>query len=132
MNQAMVLCYNMEGARAETVRALALKAGIQPFLVPREAFAQKIGALCGVLEPTLEEYRGEGFGDEMMLMAFLRKGMLSDFLDSFRAAGVPVVPLKAMLTENNSQWDSVKLHSELSEEYSFFKDLNMKKQAGKA
>lgn len=132
MNQAIVLCYNMEGARADAVRALAMKAGIQPFLVPREAFAQKIGALCGVLEPTSEEYTGEGFGDEMMLMAFLEKGMLSNFLDSFRDSGVPVVPLKAMLTENNSQWDSIKLHSELSEEYLFFKNLNEKTRARKA
>lgn len=124
MNQPMVLCYNMEGERAEQVRALALQAGIQPFLVPSEAYAQTIGALCGILVPTEEAHEGEGFEEEMMLMAFLQKGMLSRFLDGFRDSRVAPVQLKAMLTENNSQWTSLRLHSELMDEYKFFKNLN--------
>lgn len=128
MNKAMVLCYNMEGERAETVRKLALEAGIQPFLVPQEAYKQTIGTLCGISEGTDEAYEGEGFPEEMMLMAFLEKGMLSAFLDGFRAQGQPSVQLKAMLTENNAQWDSLKLRSELMDEAEFFRKLNAKKQ----
>lgn len=131
MNQAMVLCYNMEGQRAEQVRALALAAGIQPFLVPQEAYAQQIGALCGLMEPTDQAYAGPGFPEEMMLMAFFEKGMLSRFLDGFRAAGLKPVPLKAMLTENNSQWDSLRLHAELMDEYRFFREVHKKQQAKK-
>ena len=128
MNRAMVLCYNMEGERADMVRNLALTAGIQPFLVPKEAYFQTIGALCGLMEPTGEAYHGEGFPQEMMLMAFLEKGMLTSFLDSFREKGVPSVPLKAMLTENNNRWDSLKLHAELMEEYAYFSSLQEKKK----
>lgn len=128
MNRAMVLCYNMEGERADLVSKLAKNAGIQPFLVPKEAYLQTIGALCGVMEPTEEAYSGEGFPQEMMLMAFFEKGTLSRFLDSFRESGVPSVPLKAMLTENNSRWDSLKLHSELMEEYAHFSGLQSKKK----
>lgn len=124
MNSPMVLCYNMEGERANQVRALAINAGIKPFLVPREAYAQTIGALCGLMEPTQEAHEGEGFPEEMMLMAFLQKGMLSKFLDSFRDLGLQPVQLKAMLTENNTAWTSLQLHSELMEEYQFFKKLN--------
>lgn len=125
MNQPMVLCYNMAGERAEQVRALALKAGIQPFLVPREAYAQTIGALCGLEVPTEEAYEGEGFEEELMLLAFLEKGMLSLFLDGFRNLGIPSVPLKAMLTENNATWNSLKLREELFDEYIYFKNLRV-------
>ncbi|MDI9519819.1 MAG: DUF3783 domain-containing protein [Bacillota bacterium] len=128
MNRAMVLCYNMEGERADLVRNLALSAGIQPFSVPREAYLQTIGALCGLMEPTEEAYNGKGFPQEMMLMAFFEKGMLTRFLDSFREKGVPSVPLKAMLTENNSRWNSLELHAELMEEYAYFSSLQEKKK----
>ena len=128
MNQAMVLCYNMEGERAQQVHSLAQQAGIQPFLVPKEAYLQAVGALCGMMEPDEQAYTGEGFPEEMMLMAFLEKGMLSRFLDGFREAGIPSVPLKAILTENNSQWDSLKLHHELMDEFSYFNSLRQQKK----
>ncbi|NLX82864.1 MAG: DUF3783 domain-containing protein [Clostridiales bacterium] len=124
MNQAMVLCYNMEGERADQVRALAEALNIQAFLVPREAYLQKIGALCGLFEPTKEAYHGEGFEGEMMLMAFFEKGMLGQFLDGFREQGLPPVPLKAMLTEKNSQWNSMALQAELLDEYEHFKKMH--------
>lgn len=125
MNKPMVLCYNLQGPRAQLVSQLAKNAGIEPFLVPKEAYAQLIGALCGVLTPTEEAYEGEGFNEEMMLMAHLKKGMLTRFLDGFRDIGIPSIPLKAMLTNNNSQWDSIKLHSELMEEHTYFKNAAM-------
>ncbi len=129
MNRAMVLCYNLKGERADMVRELAEKAGIQAFLVPEEAYLQTIGALCGIAEPTDEAHTGEGFPHEMMLMAFLEKGMLSRFLDSFREVGIPSIPLKAMLTENNSKWNSLQLHSELMEEFTYFSNLQKKKNS---
>lgn len=128
MNQAMVLCYNMEGDRAAQVRALALNAGIEPFLVPPEAYLQTIGALCGVRPASDEAYDGPGFPEEMMLMAFLEKGMLTVFLDGFREKGLQPVPLKAMLTENNSKWNSLQLHAELKEEHAYFQRINQKKK----
>ena len=124
MNQAMVLCYNMDGDRALAVRTLAQAAGIQPFLVPPEAYLQTIGALCG-LEPGSDlAYEGEGFKEEMMLMAFLEKGMLTSFLDSFHHRGLAPVRLKAMLTDSNSKWNSLELHAELMEELVCFRKLS--------
>lgn len=132
MNQAMVLCYNMEGERADQVRALAESLNIQPFLVPREAYLQKIGALCGLAEPTTEAYQGNGFEGEMMLMAFFKKGLLTKFLDGFRERGMPPVPLKAMLTEKNSQWNSMALQAELLDEYERFKMLHQMTKKAKS
>ena len=117
MNQAMVLCYNMDGDRALAVRALAQAAGIQPFLVPPEAYLQTIGALCG-LEPGSDlAYEGEGFKEEMMLMAFLEKGMLTSFLDSFHHRGLAPVRLKAMLTDTNAAWTAPALYAEIAKEH---------------
>lgn len=132
MNQAMVLCYNMEGERANQVRALAESLNIQVFLVPREAYLQTIGALCGLAEPTTEAYHGDGFEGEMMLMAFFEKGLLPKFLDGFRERGMPPVPLKAMLTEKNSQWNSMALQAELLDEYEHFKTLHQMTKKAKS
>ncbi|NLE69756.1 MAG: DUF3783 domain-containing protein [Clostridiales bacterium] len=131
MNQAMALCYNMEGDRADQVRQLAADLGIEAFLVPREAYLQKIGALCGLFPPTEEAYHGEGFEGEMMLMAYFEKGLLSRFLDGFRERGMRPVHLKAMLTEKNSEWNSLALQAELLDEYEHFKKIHkMQKNRG--
>jgi len=120
MNQAIVLCYNMQGERAEMISALAMKQGIRPHFVKAGEYQETLAALCG-LEPVKGgDFKGDGFLDEMMVMAFLKKGMLNRFLDSFRESGAPSVPLKAMLTENNSRWDSLTLHHELMQEYEYF------------
>lgn len=129
MNQAMVLCYNMDGDRALAVRALAQAAGIQPFLVPPEAYLQTIGTLCGLEPGSGQAYEGEGFKEEMMLMAFLKKGMLTSFLDSFHHQGLAPVQLKAMLTDNNSKWNSLELHAELMQELACFKKLKRNQNA---
>ena len=128
MNQAMVLCYNMLGERADQVRKLAAGLGIEAFLVPQEAYLQKIGALCGLFAPTDEAYHGDGFEGEMMLMAFFEKGLLSRFLDGFREQGLTPVHLKAMLTEKNSEWNSLALQAELQDEYEHFKKLHKMQQ----
>lgn len=128
MNQAMVLCYNMHGERADQVRKLAAGLGIEAFLVPQEAYLQKIGALCGLFAPTDEAYHGDGFEGEMMLMAFFEKGLLSRFLDGFREQGLTPVHLKAMLTEKNSEWNSLALQAELQDEYEHFKKLHKMQQ----
>ena len=119
MNQAMVL-YNMDGDRALARRR---RLG-HPASGASEAYLQTIGALCG-LEPGRDlAYEGEGFKEEMMLMAFLEKGMLTSFLDSFHHRGLAPVRLKAMLTDSNSKWNSLELHAELMEELACFRKLS--------
>lgn len=121
--QATVLCYNLSPKRAEQVTKLAREAGITPRLVEQDEYHQPLGALCGIMPLAECVFEGEGFGEEMLLMAFLEKGMLTKFLDSFRETDTPSIPLKAMLTETNSLWHSVALNAELKEEYEYFRRL---------
>ncbi len=67
-----------------------------------------------------------------MLMAFFEKGLLTKFLDGFRERGMPPVPLKAMLTEKNSQWNSMALQAELLDEYERFKMLHQMTKKAKS
>jgi len=130
MDQAVTLCYNMQGERAERIAALAFGQGIQFHAVNAGEYLQTLAALCGLEPKKALEYDGEGFSDEMMVMAFFKKGMLNRFLDGFRENGYPSVPLKAMLTENNSRWDSLTLHNELKQEYEYFARMQAQENEG--
>lgn len=129
MNQAVVLCYNMQGERAEMISALAMKQGIRPCFVVMGEYHETLAALCGLEPKKGSDFKGDLFKDEMMLMAFFPKGTLNRFLDSFRESGTPSVPLKAMLTENNSRWDSLKLNKELLQEYEYFSRMQAQEKA---
>lgn len=129
MTRPIVLCWNMAGERAEAVARLAEKLGIRPFMVSPVDYRETLAALCGLEDRKGEPYEGEGFRTEMMLMAGFPKGMLNSFLDSFRDSGTPSVMLKAMLTGNNSLWDSLKLHGELSSEYEYFRRMQARENA---
>lgn len=123
MQEAIVLCYNLSPERTQQVSGLAKSADITPRIVEKTEYHQPIGALCGMMPMEENLYEGEGFEEEMLLMAFLEKGMLTKFLDSFRDTGTASIPLKAMLTETNSKWDSVALYTELREEYEYFRRM---------
>jgi hypothetical protein len=129
MNQATVLIYNLYGERADQVAGLANSLGITPYMVNKSEYSQKLGALCGISPRSAEEYKGDGFEEELLLLAFFPKGRLNLFLDGFRELGIQTVALKAMLTENNSVWDSLALHGELLQEYETIR--NMQARQGK-
>lgn len=117
----MILCYNMAGERAGGIRQVAEGLGISVRSVQKEEYHQTLAALCGLEAGAEGVYSGPGFEDEMMVLAFFPQGMLSALLDGIRGAGLAPVPLKAVLTQPNSRWDSCALNKELREEYAFFR-----------
>ena len=60
-------------------------------------------------------YDGEGFSDQMLVMAHFPQSVFSRFLQELRAARL-VFPLKCVLTESNRGWNSLELHEQLCEE----------------
>ena len=130
MRNAIVLLYNMADERAKQIEALAERHVITARVVDPAELNQTLGALSGLEEMTDKRYEGSHFTDEMLVMANFNKGMLNRFLDSFRDAGIPSVPLKAMLTETNSKWDSLTLHEELKCEYEYFKQMQAGRRDG--
>ena len=54
---------------------------------------------------------------EMLVLAHFRPGMLEGLLQGFRAAHVPPVALKAMLTDANAAWTAPALYAEIAREH---------------
>ncbi len=133
MKSPVLLTYNISGERGRKIRAMAARYKVRVRPVPHEELGRPIGHLASQEEQPFSPYEGEGFVDEMMIMAHFPSAIISRFLDAFRHAGIPSVRLKAMMTETNSQWDSAHLHGELQQEAAYFgqmrKMAHEKKQA---
>ena len=54
---------------------------------------------------------------EMLVMAHFRPGLLEGMLQGFRAAHIPPVALKAMLTDTNAAWTAPALYAEIAKEH---------------
>ena len=120
---ALVLLYNLRGEKLRRVQAALLRHGLQGREVDRSEYGHPIGYLAGMegWEPG-EEYAGEGFAAEMLVMHALNPRQFNGLLDalrSFRAA----VALKAVITESNAGWDSVALCKALQEEHDAMREL---------
>ena len=113
---ALLLMYNLSPARQGAVRMLCARLKIRARAVEASEYAEKLGALAGMEEKRNEPFSGEPFAEEMLLMAGFAPQTLDAFLRAFRSCRVAPVALKAVLTETNAGWDSVRLHEELCRE----------------
>ncbi|MBR3652349.1 MAG: DUF3783 domain-containing protein [Bacteroidales bacterium] len=104
------------------IELLAACLGVRARFVPPGDYGRTVGSLCGLTEDG-EGARGlwNGFGEEMLVMAFFTQAQMRAFLDGFRQAGLPSVRLKAVLTETNRSWNSCALRSELLKEEAAFR-----------
>ena len=86
------------------------------FAMP-EDYAHPLGYLLGLegYAPAAEP-PAESFSAEMLLMDGLRGALLDRFLDELRRMRA-AVPLKAVVTEHNAAWSSLRLHRELEQEH---------------
>ena len=123
----MVLCYNIQPEKLGRMRVLCLRLGLRVRVVRPEEFALPIGALAGLSEPPETAAPVEPFGDEMLVMAHFRPGMLDAFLNGFRQSRIPPVTLKAMVTETNAAWNSRELYEAIAEEHAQMEALRKKK-----
>ena len=58
----------------------------------------------------------EEFSDPMLVFCSLTGPQLDRLLGAMKRAKLPPIPLKAVLTPTNREWDSVALHAELWQE----------------
>ena len=91
-------------------------------------YGRALADLVAEQSAAYEPYAGEGFDSEMLVLAHFPSALINQFLDAFRQAGVPSVRLKAVLTDNNSQWHSSHLHGELSQEEAYFRAMRQEAQ----
>ena len=118
-HKGTVLLYNITGDRSRQIKLLCVRQGLMIRQVEPAQYQMSLGALAGVegYEPEPAAYDGEGFTDEMLVMKDFDGPMLNRFLQGFRSMKIPPVALKAVLTETNCTWTSLKLHEEISAEH---------------
>ena len=116
MKQPVLLCYNLSGERARGVRMAAMRLKVRVREVRKDEYALPVGSLCGLEKPRQMPEAAGDFSDEMLVMAFFPAGMMNLFLQTMRRTGVGHIALKAVLTETNARWDSLRLHEELARE----------------
>ena len=112
-----VLLYQIKGTKtAALLKPVLLKLGIRVRIVEPEQYLQSIGFLAGN-KAFAEAYDGAGFDEPMMVMAGFSERKLDLFLTEMRRKKVPPIALKAIVTTQNQEWNSLQLYRELKEEH---------------
>lgn len=117
MNAPQILMYNLDNPRKLKILMICGQLKIKARSVAVSDYAQPIGALAGLRSRTDAVYSGTGFPEEMLLMANFSGALLNGFLNAMRQNRLPGIPLKAVLTDANADWDSVRLHDEILREH---------------
>ena len=128
LKKPVLLAYNLSEERAKQIAPLTEKHAIRLRPVPQAEYGRTLADLVAEQSAAYEPYAGEGFDSEMLVLAHFPSTLINQFLDAFRQAGVPSVRLKAVLTDNNSQWHSAHLHGELSQEEAYFRAMRQEAQ----
>ena len=126
MNAPQILMYNLDNPRKLKILMICGQLKIKARSVAVSDYAQPIGALAGLRSRTDAVYSGTGFPEEMLLMANFRGALLNGFLNAMRQNRLPGLPLKAVLTDTNADWDSVRLHDEILREHIAMHSQNKK------
>ncbi len=132
MNTPILLAYNLKGDRAKAIGQLAIDHGIVMRTVEPKEYGQSLRSLLAPEVPGESADAGEGFKEEMLVMADFPPSLINRFLDAFRQRGIPSVKLKALLTPTNGEWNAVKLHSVLLKESAAMAQLRAQAQAKRA
>lgn len=126
MNAPQILMYNLDNPRKLKILMICGQMKIKARSVAVSDYAQPIGALAGLRSRTDAVYSGTGFPEEMLLMANFSGALLNGFLNAMRQNRLPGIPLKAVLTDANADWDSVRLHDEILREHIAMHSQNKK------
>lgn len=126
MNAPQILMYNLDNPRKLKILMICGQLKIKARSVAVSDYAQPIGALAGLRSRTDAVYSGTGFPEEMLLMANFSGALLNGFLNAMRQNRLPGIPLKAVLTDSNADWDSVRLHDEILREHIAMHSQNKK------
>lgn len=123
----LVLYYTPEKSEADRlVKSVMIRMGIRIRNIGPEQTMEKTGVLAGFSESqeTTEILREETASGElpvipekMLVFCGFGRQKLEELLFQLRRAGAPAIPMKAVLTEQNSKWSLYELYQELLEEH---------------
>lgn len=115
---ATVLAYNLPTETQCALDRLCRQQGITLQAVPAIDQGKTVGALLGLPLPAAQIGNRPGtVPGQMLVMSAFTGGTLEEFLNGFASAGVPPIPLKAVVTAHNLTWTGVELYAELDKEH---------------
>ena len=107
----IVLIYNCSGPKFTKLGHIFAMLGLRMRRIQPAQYGQPLLELAQGVEGAAVE--AEAFPENMLVFCGLNQAFLNQLLEVIRLAKLPDIPLKAILTEYNQNWDSVKLHDEL-------------------
>ena len=118
-----VLLYNFtDSKRKMKVQQALMPLGFRLKAVKKEEYGLPVGTLVGIKELDNEEAITDSsdnmdFSDEMAVMAGFTSTQIDAFIYSLRKKGIGRIDYKAVLTQHNMKWNSVKLYHEIKREH---------------
>lgn len=113
----VVLAYNLPSPAHQALGRLCDGQGVSLRRVADVDQGKTIGALLGLPLPAVQVGNRPGtVPGEMLVLSGFGAGALDALLDGFSSAGVPPIPLKAVVTAQNLAWTGVELYAQLDRE----------------
>lgn len=100
------------------LKAVLIQMGIRIKTVEQDQIGEKVGYLAG-----MEGYEKEGaqrmpeIPEEVMVLKDFSGGRMDELFARMRAAKIPKISLKAIVTETNAEWSFYQLYEEIKEEH---------------
>ena len=113
----IVLAVHFPAKQLSKLRMAAMRLGAKVRVVEKWEYLNAVGALTGDLDSFESFYDGEDFSGERLVFAQFSDAQLALYLQAMRAAKLPPVALKAVLTDENKGWNLLELHEELQKEH---------------
>lgn len=112
-----ILLYNLDAAQKLRILVVCSQLKIACHSISPSEYNQPLAALAGDQPRLKENYSGEGFQDEMLVMVHFTNTLLQSFLNGLKRNKVTGIALKAVMTPTNASWDSMRLHAEILREH---------------
>ena len=136
-----VLCYRFgDKGTLEKLQSVMKKLGVECRVLPDESWREKVGFLLGMggYRPAPKEDgadpAGFDFPDEVMILHHIKGKRLDQVLAAMKAAGVPPIRYKAVVTPFNTWWTLRRLCETMKKEHAYMTDMaeGAKSDGGKA
>lgn len=113
-NAGTILMYNCSGPEFSRLRQIFAMLRLRMRVVEPDRYHVSLGELSrGKGEPG---ERKEPLPEVMLVFCGLPKALLNQVLEVIRVAKLPPIPMKAVLTTANQEWDTLQLYEELCKE----------------
>lgn len=111
-----ILMYNIRDAkRKNKIMSFCVMNGIKGKVIGKELYREPLCVLLDGDNIAAQEIVEDDFSEEMLILCNL--GAKLDRLLQFLRKEKVMIPLKAVLTATNQNWNSVKVYQEISEEH---------------